>query len=533
MLPFLQFKIGEQFFLFPTNFILDLFCLSLAIGILLFGFRKQKYFLRIPVLVISIMASGIWGGRLFHALWERPELLKHPLEIFTRLDGKTFYGAFIGGTLAFFWGVRLTFKPHERLKAWNLGAIIVAISYGILRVGCFAWGCCWGKVCTLPWAVRFYNPQSVMPLLGIPVHPVQLYDSFLGFLTAGILIYLYRKKPTLPLFAWFCVMYGVGRFFTEFFRADEMRRSDVLLHLSTSQLISVAIVSSAGAYLYFKEKKMIFRSQRLATVGALLVTLGLSSCILPSAPKVSDYDSLDTSDGTAQTFVTHPKFNPSRFRHERKGKNALFMASDSWVQKGYTEQIKQAYKTDLPQRLEVLSWWQFFPELSEIYDEIIYIPYDKVGFNVLERSILKLEAAGQPYDLILLTHGAPNYLSSGENYFLSWEELATWKGKLRHLNLVFMQACYGSTLAPDWLAAGAKHVISYTGLNRNFFYFGNFINWYKTMDVFPAYLKARQTMPFFLSNSILYTKILGALRTNVGEYLNVAGKPQIDSAEVQ
>jgi hypothetical protein len=82
-----------------------------------------------------------------------------------------------------------------------------------------------------------------------------------------------------------------------------------------------------------------------------------------------------------------------------------------------------------------------------------------------------METQGKPYDVVLLTHGIPNNIMTTKGYpLLTWQDVDSWKGRFSHLDLLFMQSCYGTTLASDWKAAGAKAVMSYAGLNRNFFW---------------------------------------------------------------
>jgi phosphatidylglycerol:prolipoprotein diacylglycerol transferase len=95
----------------------------------------------------------------------------------------------------------------------------------------------------LPWAVTFTHPES-LAVLGVPVHPSQLYESIGAFLIfLGLL--LYRKKIQFDgqLFWLYAVCYSVLRFTLEFMRGDTDRG---FLHaagfnLSTSQAIALVV----------------------------------------------------------------------------------------------------------------------------------------------------------------------------------------------------------------------------------------------------------------------------------------------------
>src|SRR5262249_48665327 len=97
------------------------------------------------------------------------------------------------------------------------------------RMGCLAAGCCYGRPAhDLPWAIVFRDPRALLPpeLLGVPLHPSQIYDG-LGDLVLALLLYFFLLKPIekgkLPrgtlCGAEFCG-YAVLRFVTEPFRGD-------------------------------------------------------------------------------------------------------------------------------------------------------------------------------------------------------------------------------------------------------------------------------------------------------------------------
>jgi phosphatidylglycerol---prolipoprotein diacylglyceryl transferase len=208
-------------------------------------------------LVILTAIAAIAGGRLLHVAWERPRyflenLQENPQQIL-KLDGLVFYGAFGAALLAFNAMTRsfLNTKTERRL-AWDLSAIAGALCIGILRLACFADGCCWGKPSSVLWAVRFHDQRSVMPWLGIPVHPVQLYESALGFALAGGLAYLFRhKRMEGQLLHLLFVGYGVGRFMLEAYRGDSFRGIDLLLGMSTSQILSIVFIVYAATRFAF------------------------------------------------------------------------------------------------------------------------------------------------------------------------------------------------------------------------------------------------------------------------------------------
>ncbi len=221
------------------------------------------------IFLVSVILSSILGARLFHAFFERPSyFLSNPLEIFRSLDGMTFYGSFFMGALAIALFTKIKIRnPHLKRKIWDFSVLSMALTYGLMRVGCFMSGCCWGRICSLPWAVRYFNSDSVMPIKGIPVHPVQLYDAALGFALFAVLLLLRKQSnwqgklliPTL-------IIYPIGRFITENFRGDSFRGDDVIAGLSTSQVISIGLILT-GTLLLVEYVIIPQRKRKLATHG--------------------------------------------------------------------------------------------------------------------------------------------------------------------------------------------------------------------------------------------------------------------------
>lgn len=223
-------------------------------------FRRERLMIRAFVLSVMISVTAFFGARLFHLLFERP-LADFRWDQMLYFDGMTFYGSFLFGGAAAVFLTRLLFPRAQFRKISDLAALVSATLYGFLRIGCFCNGCCWGRLTSVPWAVR-YNSGSEMPFIGLPVHPVQLYDSFFGFLIAILLIVLYRKgRYKGALMPVFLVLYSIGRFITEFFRGDSYRGTDVMFHLSTSQTISMFLFFLGLIWLFFYFRRPLGPSQ--------------------------------------------------------------------------------------------------------------------------------------------------------------------------------------------------------------------------------------------------------------------------------
>src|SRR5688500_17927597 len=170
--------------------------------------------------------------------------------------GLTYYGGLIGASAFCIWFLRREKFPI--LKACDMAGMTIALGLFWGRIGCFLGGCCFGLPSDAPLAVRFpeWSPASRQQhrdgllsepwLESLPVHPTQLYEA-LGCLaiSAFLLIAIHpRKRFDGQIFLLFLALYSALRFVLEYWRADDRGG---LLGLSTSQLISVAVIAVVAA----------------------------------------------------------------------------------------------------------------------------------------------------------------------------------------------------------------------------------------------------------------------------------------------
>jgi phosphatidylglycerol:prolipoprotein diacylglycerol transferase len=466
MLHDLIFKIYQFLFHYVSNELMMI--LSFLIAFVMFSSLARTVTEKLKsIFLVSVIAfSAFFGARILHVFIEQPSLFKTPQLIFQRYDGMTFNGSLLFGFVALCFGL-LIFKKEERLKYWDMTAIVTALSYGLLRIGCFTNGCCWGKISSVPWTIKYFK-SNVMPWRGIPVHPVQLYDALLGFSLCALLIFVKFKfkKSEGFLIQIFLVVYSIGRFFTEYFRGDSIRGEDILFHLSTSQLVSIGIILVLAIWNWKKQHLYMIRNMA-ATIGLSILITG---CI-PQAPSDSDFRAVQRD----ANFEIYQTFKSSH----SKQKNVIFVAGDDNIQSGFAQILKSTYKTNTVPKLEDIVFWEYIKDMKNIYNIILKIPKENIGKANLIKSLEYMEALNRPYDLILLTHGMPNYLSTGKYYFFSFREIDALKGRLPNLNIVMLQSCFGQSLSEDFKQAGAKFVLSYPEFNRNFFFFGFFLKYYQ------------------------------------------------------
>jgi phosphatidylglycerol:prolipoprotein diacylglycerol transferase len=209
-----------------------------------------------------LIAGAIVGARIFYVVsyWREQFAGKPLMEIFLlRHGGLVYYGGLIGASLGCIVYVRV-----RKLALWRVADILapsIALGYVFGRIGCLLNGCCYGRVCNLPWAIRFPNQsfawrqQFDFGLVGqtdpsLPVHPTEIYDSLLNLGLYGGLALLYRhKRFDGQVFATYLIGYALTRSFVETFRGDYSAEH---IHggLTPAHLVSIAILL-AGLVLFW------------------------------------------------------------------------------------------------------------------------------------------------------------------------------------------------------------------------------------------------------------------------------------------
>src|SRR5689334_23219518 len=102
--------------------------------------------------ILAGLAGGAVGARLYYflPLWFRGQIAGSVL--FSRwADGSGFYGAFVGGAIAF--AVTAKFKKMPVLKVEDAIMATVPLGFAIGKIGCFLAGCCYGLPSS--WGLKF------------------------------------------------------------------------------------------------------------------------------------------------------------------------------------------------------------------------------------------------------------------------------------------------------------------------------------------------------------------------------------------
>ncbi len=180
----------------------------------------------------------ILGGRIGYVLcygWKH--FTHNPLEIFAIWHGgMSFHGGLIGviiGLLCFCHKYKFNF-----LKITDLVALYVPIGIFLGRIANFINDELWGRVSTVPWAVKFPSGGY------LPRHPSQLYEAITeGLLMFIILNFLWKKELVRTHYgiisSIFLIVYSISRICMEFFREPDAQIGFIINNITMGQLLSL------------------------------------------------------------------------------------------------------------------------------------------------------------------------------------------------------------------------------------------------------------------------------------------------------
>ena len=201
-------------------------------------------------LIFIAFIGALAGSKLLFIIVSWPELGATLAEKITHIIkdfryGFVFFGGMIASVGALVWYMRR--KKLPLLKTSDFMIVGLPLGHALGRVGCFLAGCCYGRPTQMPWGVRFTDPHALVApdLIGVPLHPTQLYEAGLNLLLFIWLHFAYKKPhKDGKILVQYIVCYALMRFGIEFFRGDF--RGGTLLGLSPSQVIALCACAAAG-----------------------------------------------------------------------------------------------------------------------------------------------------------------------------------------------------------------------------------------------------------------------------------------------
>jgi phosphatidylglycerol:prolipoprotein diacylglycerol transferase len=207
------------------------------------GVKGEEIFNLAPWIIIG----AVVGARTLFVIsyWDQEFAGRPLINVLNVRSGLVFYGGLIGSSLG-----TIIYCRRHKLNLWRIADIFapsVVLGHGIGRIGCFMTGCCYGKECSLPWAVHFPLEHWTR---GVGVHPTQLYEAVLNISFYVLLAWIFqRRKFDGQVFAIYLMGYSMIRAFVESFRGDytEFYLGGLL---TPGQTVSL-IIFIAGVVLWF------------------------------------------------------------------------------------------------------------------------------------------------------------------------------------------------------------------------------------------------------------------------------------------
>ncbi len=292
---------GVEVFGFRIAFYGVIIALGMLLGYLVAESQAKRFGQSVEKLLdfamIAIVASVI-GARIYYVIFHWDVFADDPLQVFNlRTGGLGIYG----GVIVAFISVIIFCK----VKKLNLGAFADVCIPGLItgqaigRWGNFFNKEAFGKYTDSLFAmqvekgaidyeyrlteealkVRFpEQPQAIANILEqvekavvidgttfIQAHPTFLYESLWNFgILAFMILYAKKKRFDGEIIMWYMVLYGVGRFWIEGLRTDQLFLWNT--GIPVSQLVSVIMILVGGSVIGYHYWKLAKRTKEAVTV---------------------------------------------------------------------------------------------------------------------------------------------------------------------------------------------------------------------------------------------------------------------------
>lgn len=213
--------------------------------------RGRKFSLNEDIIwgiTLNAVIFGFLGAKILFCISDWRNFIQNPMSALSQ-NGFVVYGGIMSGALAAYIYCRI--KKVNFLDYFDIVMPSIAIAQGFGRIGCFLAGCCYGRE-THSFLGVIFSHSDFAPN-GVKLLPTQLFSSAGDFLLAGILIwYASKKRASGTVGALYLILYSIGRFLVEIFRADER---GAIFGMSTSQFISIPVlVVGIALMIYFSKR---------------------------------------------------------------------------------------------------------------------------------------------------------------------------------------------------------------------------------------------------------------------------------------
>lgn len=239
----------------------------------------------VPVADSALILGGLLMGHLVAARafllpWWGLHLVRRPVHVLRTVEFAS-WGGYVA--IAIVMGVYASATDFGFFQLTDIAARAGPLAHAIGRLGCFTFGCCFGRPTRLPLAVRYDSPEAkasrVAGLRGVPLHPVPLYEAAYNVLLFAILnaVALVGAPVGMPS-ALYLVLYGTGRFCLETLRYNGP--NDDIGPLPRNQWLALLMLVSGLAIMPLHGQGPHFVAPDLKHLLALAPIVGLSSGVV-------------------------------------------------------------------------------------------------------------------------------------------------------------------------------------------------------------------------------------------------------------
>ncbi|MDP2682987.1 MAG: prolipoprotein diacylglyceryl transferase [Deltaproteobacteria bacterium] len=186
--------------------------------------------------------GGIIGARIYYVAFNWDYYSANLREVpAVWHGGLAIHGGLIGGIL-----IAYLYLKRRGISFWRMAdsvapAMILGQAFG--RFGNFMNGDAHGRPTTMPWGIVF-PPESIAgrEFPNIPLHPTMLYEMTINISIFLILWFGLRKREYKNsfIFVAYLMLYSLGRFVVESFRADSLMLGQIRAAQAVSLTLAVA-----------------------------------------------------------------------------------------------------------------------------------------------------------------------------------------------------------------------------------------------------------------------------------------------------
>jgi len=218
-----------------------------------FGFSTTVWYLAMigedpavtaAVCLFFVIPSVLMVSRVTSIMLEWRELFRRPLQTLLK-PGYMLHGGIFGGVIAMA-GYAMAGGPSLPQLLDGLG-FAMPLGEAICRLGCFVYGCCWGKPTNSRFGVRYTSVHSKVirfqpELQGVAIHPTQIYALTAHLVQFTIFYALLPYKAFDGMFAaLYLITHPMIRFVLERFRQDDRGKLGKLTHSNIYSFMMMGI----------------------------------------------------------------------------------------------------------------------------------------------------------------------------------------------------------------------------------------------------------------------------------------------------